>query len=120
MIARLFEIGYGPPDGPPRPADLFHPPRWQDESFDAVQLADPDVSSLAADPDTDGIPNVLEYAFGTGPLGMPVFALVNEGGILYQTLTYPRRRGGSRVLPEIYQPWFSDNLDGSWSFRATR
>ena len=88
--------------------------------MDAVQLADPDVSSLAADPDTDDIPNVLEYAFGTGPLGMPVFALVNEGGTLYQTLTYPRRRGGSRVLPEIYQPWFSDNLDGSWSFRATR
>lgn len=100
--------------------------RWQGESFDAVQLADPDVSSLAADPDTDGIPNVLEYAFGTEPLqggpiptanglGMPVFSLVKEGGTLYQTLTYPRRRAGSRVLPETYQPWFSDNLDGTWS-----
>jgi surface-anchored protein len=47
--------------------------RWQGESFEAVQLADPEISSLAADPDGDDIPNVLEYAFGTKPLhGGPV------------------------------------------------
>jgi len=100
--------------------------RWQGESFDAAQLADPAISSLAADPDTDGIPNALEYAFGTEPLqggpiptaeglGMPVFSLINEGGTLYQTLTYPRRRAGSRLLPEIYKPLFSNHLNGVWS-----
>lgn len=100
--------------------------RWQGESFDAAQLDDPEISSLTADPDSDGLPNLLEYAFGTDPikggaiptadgLGMPVFSLVNEGGTLHQTLTYPRRRAGSRLLPEIYQPWFADTLDGSWT-----
>lgn len=100
--------------------------RWQGESFDAAQLADPEISSLAADPDGDGSKNILEYAFGTQPLlgssvpaaaglGMPILSLVNEGGILYQTLTHPRRRAGSRLLPEIYQPLFSENLDGTWS-----
>jgi len=118
------------PTGPSEPFTLIFAvgttARWQGESFGAAQLADPAVSSLAADPDTDGIPNVLEYAFGTEPLqggpiptteglGMPVFSLVNEGGTLYQTLTYPRRRAGSRLLPEVYQPWFSENLDGGWS-----
>lgn len=100
--------------------------RWQGESFDAVQLADPEISALAADPDFDGIPNVIEYAFGTEPLkggaipsldglGLPVFSLVNDGGTLYQTLTYPRRRAGTRLFPEVYQPVFSNTLDGTWS-----
>lgn len=100
--------------------------RWRGESFDAVQLADPEISALAADPDGDGLRNILEYAFGTEPLrggaipvaeglGMPVFSLVDEGGTLHQTVTYPRRRAGSRLLPEIYQPLFSDTLDGTWT-----
>lgn len=100
--------------------------RWQGESFDAVQLADPEISALAADPDGDGLRNILEYAFGTEPLrggaipvaeglGMPVFSLLDEGGTLHQTVTYPRRRAGSRLLPEIYQPLFSDTLDGTWT-----
>jgi hypothetical protein len=46
---------------------------------------------------------------------MPVFSLVNDGGTLYQTLTYPRRRALSRMMPEIYQPVFADSPANPWS-----
>ncbi len=100
--------------------------RWQAESFDAIQLANSAIVSPEADPDLDQQANLLEYAFGTPPLGgtatptaaglgMPVFSLTEENGTLYQTLTYPRRRAGSRLTPEIYQPLFADTPGGAWS-----
>lgn len=118
------------PTGPSEPFTLIFAVgtvgRWQAESFNAAQLADPAISALDADPDGDGVANSLEYAFGTHPLsgstslvevGLsgPEFSLVNDGGTLYQTVTFPRRRAGQRLTPDLYQPVFSDNLSGGWT-----
>ena len=100
--------------------------RWQAEWFNAAELDDPAVSGLTADPDGDGLVNLIEYAFGTIPLdgsrspaanglGLPSFSLVEENGTVYQTLTYPRRRAGLRTDPEIYQPFFADSPAGTWT-----
>ena len=40
---------------------------WRAKYFSANELADPTVSGEAADPDGDGVVNLLEYAHGTDP-----------------------------------------------------
>lgn len=100
--------------------------RWQAGWFDAAELDDPAISGLFADADGDKLPNFIEYAFGTHPrlggavpladgLGLPSFSLVEENGTVYQTLTYPRRRAGERLDPDIYRPEFADSPAGPWS-----
>ncbi len=99
--------------------------RWQAASFDADEIADSDISSMTADPDGDGLNNIIEYAFGLDPkhgqntpvspgLGMPSFSLTEENGTTYQTLTYPRRKAGSRLQPDVYIPQFSETLTEPW------
>jgi endonuclease I len=43
------------------------PGTWRVANFTFGQLDDPSVSGWSADPDGDGLPNLLEYAFGTDP-----------------------------------------------------
>lgn len=99
--------------------------RWQATWFEAAELDDPAISGLDADPDADGLTNLVEYAFGTHPrlggpvpvgqgLGLPSFSLVEDGGVLYETLTYPRRRAGERLQPEVYEAEFSENPGSGW------
>lgn len=118
------------PTGPSAPYTLTFAvgtaAKWQATWFDDAELDDPTVSGMDADPDLDGLVNLIEYAFGTNPrvggtspveegLGLPVFSLVDDGGTLYETLTYPQRRGGDRLFPEVYEPQFSSTLEDGWS-----
>lgn len=41
--------------------------QWQQEFFDETQQAEPATSGLDADPDGDGVVNLLEYALGANP-----------------------------------------------------
>lgn len=72
----------------------------------------------AADPDGDGIPNVLEYALGLNPnlaatAGLPTFSLVTTNGATYGALTYTRVKGARDIdyLPSAR----SDLNSGSWT-----
>jgi len=77
--------------------------QWQLANFTAAQLTNASVSGLGADPDADGLANLLEYAFGRQPLWSDNTNL-SWGGtdtILtsnYYTLNYQRNAAAIDVL----------------------
>lgn len=90
--------------------------------FSAAELTDPLISGLDADPDADGIPNLIEFALRTNPRITSTSALPQPGmsnGRL--TLTFRQVAGGSgyRAFEYItgglrYTVQWSTNLDGTW------
>ena len=76
---------------------------WRGLTFTTAELANPAISGWAADPDGDGIPNLLEYAFGLDPHspdGAGLTSALVDGRL---TLEYPRRKYNTDValVPEV-------------------
>jgi len=73
LAVRLTKPEGGAVLGDPREAgvtllnDDFAYEAWLSENFDAGALGDPAISGERADPDGDGMPNLVEYAFGLDP-----------------------------------------------------
>lgn len=98
---------------------------WQAQHFTEAELDDPAISGPAGDPDLDGMINLVEFAFGHHPrqggaipvspgLGLPELSVLEEDGVFYEVLAYPRRRALSLSAPLIYQPMFSAGLSDGW------
>jgi len=69
---------------------------WRAQYFTAAELDNPVISGDSADPDGDGIPNLLEYAFGLNPRvashpGLPLAYVQNTGGQNYLQVQYTQR-----------------------------
>jgi len=86
---------------------------WRPTRFTAEQLATPAISDMTADPDGDGIANLLEYALNLNPLaastaGLPSLGQTNN----FLTLTYTRRK----PLTDLqYLVEATADLTGGWS-----
>ena len=81
---------------------------WQLAHFTAAELANAAISGDLADPDGDGIPNLLEYALNLDPkiaktTGLPTAGQTTVGGQQYLTLTYTQLIGtpGITYLPQV-------------------
>ena len=88
--------------GSPGALPTFTYSGWSSAHFNAVQQANTSLSGPNADPDGDGISNLLEYALGLDPLAAgasPVsVSLANDGTSgPYLTLTYRRSTSTSGV-----------------------
>jgi N-acyl-D-amino-acid deacylase len=69
---------------------------WRARQFSSNQLTNPAVSGDLADPDGDGLANLMEYSLASNPLLpetslRPVTAIQTLGGAPYLTLTFRRR-----------------------------
>ena len=68
---------------------------WENDHFSTAELSNAAVSAASADPDGDGVPNLLEYALGHNPHvadGGVVLALTNQvaGGTNFLYITHHR------------------------------
>lgn len=65
---RFWELPYEMSTGTAHPVEV-NPPylRWRKSHFEPHEMNQPDISGDNADPDHDGLPNLLEYAMGTDP-----------------------------------------------------
>jgi type VI protein secretion system component Hcp len=92
---------------------------WRTEFFTAEQLADPSLEANLwgdlADPNGDGIPNLLAYALGLHPLDpiagpMPTPELTEIDGQQRLSISFVRVRDSGLE----FRPWVSSSLSGPW------
>ncbi len=95
---------------------------WQESHWPGV--IDPAVIGSAADPDRDGLDNLMEYALDANPTvpddaALPVVGLVKSDGQSYLTLAYDRRTDDPGLTYEVVA---SDALHAplaGWTVQAT-
>lgn len=85
---------------------------WRAAKFSTAELFDPSQSGEYADPDRDGLNNLVEYALGREPRtaespAISETAAIEENGLTYLTLTFARALN----TPDLsIQPQFSGDL----------
>lgn len=76
---------------------------WRESHFTSAELSDEGISGDGADPEGDGLPNLLEYAFGGRPAAFtPRYRLPLVGerdGFL--TITFPRLRDANDIIYRV-------------------
>ena len=93
---------------------------WQSKYFTSAQLANAAVSGNAADPDGDGIPNLLEYALNLSPTtpsvaGLPTVGQTVVSGSSYLTLAFTKVIADTDIT---YVPQVSGGL-AAWNSGAS-
>jgi hypothetical protein len=74
---------------------------WLADHFNAAQLADPGISGDAADPDHDGLPNLIDYLGGGSPLGFEAgLGISRQAGATTLQIDRDTRARGYRLIVE--------------------
>lgn len=89
-------------------------------NFDSFQITDPAIAGLLADPDGDGIPNLLEYALGLSPLTasrdqLPALTTTDVDSDSFVSISYTRPNDLTGI---VYTVEASSDLE-SWDGGTT-
>ncbi|CAN5777511.1 hypothetical protein BH11VER1_BH11VER1_22360 [soil metagenome] len=95
---------------------------WVTTYFTPLEQSNASISGDLADPDFDGISNLLEFALNLAPKtpgssGLPTAVVQNVGGTNYLTLTFKRRLP---TLDLLYTPKTNATLPGTWNADAVQ
>jgi hypothetical protein len=112
-IATLFNPTFGNVTLQAAAFGLASMQAWKASYFNPSELNDANLSSDAADPDDDGIPNLLEYALNDDPrvastAGLPHPAISAD----HLTMTYTRRKAPTDMT---YAVEGTSSVTGGWS-----
>lgn len=102
---------------------------WLHNYYTPDEIADPAVSAPGADPDQDGVSNLLEFAFNLDPTfpepvvltpasgvrGLPSIRLENAGGSQRLTVEYVRRTAASGSGVTYAAQFAGDLAAGDWA-----
>jgi hypothetical protein len=84
---------------------------WQAVHFTAAQLADPRLSGDDADPDHDGLANLLEYACGLDPWRRDAHSAIHHYSLFYAT----EGEATDRYLALEFPAWESSTGVSVWA-----
>ena len=75
---------------------------WKDTNFSAPELATPSVGGDTADPEGDGLSNLLEYVFNRDPrqadsASVVTASVTSQGGTYSLSISYPHNRNATDV-----------------------
>ncbi len=94
---------------------------WLTRFFTAAEQADPTISGSAADPDGDGVSNLIEYALGLSPrtagaTGLPTVGQMTINGSTYLTLTYTQVFANTDItyVPQVSGDLMTWNSDANY------
>jgi hypothetical protein len=89
---------------------------WRSCKFTPAEQADDNISGPNADPDGDGVPNLMEYAMGTNPKAPSPEAVMN-GSVIedFPTLTY---RKNVTATDLVFEVGGSSDLQ-NWDYSST-
>ncbi|MEY4488999.1 MAG: hypothetical protein RIQ79_1507, partial [Verrucomicrobiota bacterium] len=91
---------------------------WRFAKFSAAQLADTAISGPSADPDADGLANLLEYAFARDPLAADSPSAEPSASVGlddHLSLTYFQAAGRTDL---VFAPEWTADLAGTWQSSA--
>jgi hypothetical protein len=94
---------------------------WKGLLFSTAELSEESISGDFADPDGDGVANIIEYLFGLNPRDFssnPVTVALAAPGSTLPASAHPAANGGAPVMFSYHRRKATTDIDVGWQRSA--